>query len=65
MICQMLLNFFTGLQKLLEIFLSPVPSFLPHTGPTPKASSLLRYRLEGKVLGLTSPGGLFLSPRVL
>ena len=61
MVCQMLLNFFTGLQKLLQIFPSPVPSFLLHTEPTLRGSSLVWYRLEGKALGLTSPGGLFLA----
>lgn len=58
MVCQMLLNFFTGLQKLLQMCLSPVPSFLPHTEPTPGASGLAWHRLGEKVLGLTSPGSL-------
>lgn len=61
MVCQLLLNFFTGLQKLLQICLTPVLSFLSHTEPTPRTDSLVWHRLDGKVFGLASPGGLFLA----
>lgn len=61
MVCQILPNFFTGQQKLLQIFLSPLLSFLSHMEPTPRAGSLVCYRLDGKVFALASPGGLFLA----
>jgi len=61
MIYKMLLDFFTGLQKLLWIFLSPVPYFLPHTEATPRTDSLVWYKWVGQVLAFATPGDFVLA----